>query len=90
MVVDQCGKHLHDKWSTTKTGVTLRPNFLALIKFSDLCIQWVEILVMDSLKSPSDDEEWIMKLTMTQKQKYNTQLVYPVLIKIIHELLAKF
>ena len=45
---------------------------------------------MDSLKSPSDDEEVIMKLTMKQKRKYNTQLAYLMLIKFIHELLAKF
>ena len=49
-----------------------------------------EVIAIDSLKSPSDDEEVDLKPTMTQKRKYNTQLAYPVLMKFIHESLAKF
>ena len=45
---------------------------------------------MDSLKSPSDDEEADYKTDDDGKWKYNTQLAYPVLIKFIHESLAKF
>ena len=45
---------------------------------------------MDSLKSPSDDEEVDYTTDDDAETKYNTQLAYPMLIKFTHELLAKF